>query len=68
MTLVRSVGGSIATSSGLMLTSFRTTSCSRYSVLFIYMSNCELTRWFSGMAASAAEMVWFVVCGGGGAL
>lgn len=36
MTLARSVGGSIATSSGLMLTSFRTTSCSRCSLLFTY--------------------------------
>jgi hypothetical protein len=51
-----------------MLTSFRTTSCSHYSVLFSYTPKLWLTRWFSGMAASAAGMFWFVVCKAGGAL
>jgi hypothetical protein len=68
MTLARSVGGSIATSSGLMLISFKTTSYSHCSVLLSHTPKLLLTRWFSGMAASAAGMFWFVACGAGGAL
>jgi hypothetical protein len=68
MTLTRSVGGSTAISSGLMLISFKTTSYSHCSVLLSHTPKLLLTRWFSGMAASAAGMFWFVGCGAGGAL
>jgi hypothetical protein len=36
--------------------------------IILLHAKLRLTRWFSGMAASAAGMVWFVVCGAGGAL
>jgi hypothetical protein len=68
MTLARSVGGSIAISSGLMFISFKTTSYLRCSVLLSHTPNLLLTRWFSGMAASAAGMFWFVASGARGAL
>jgi hypothetical protein len=65
MTLARSVGGSIAISSGLMLTSFRTTSCSQCSVSFSYTPNCGSPVGFPVWRLVPPEWfgLWFVVQG-----
>ena len=60
MTLARSVGGSIAISSGLMLTNFSTTSCLRCLALFFYTPNYGSPVGFPVWRLVPPE--WFGLC------